>query len=161
MHEISTILHSPSFWVCTGVGSVVFNFIGHYLIRLFEFFATYVGLNSTRYMRRRRRKFLKRVALLNCFVREHPFGVQICLHRSNSMKIVAVGCVVFAGICMNLDLLVKVSNPGKFFADFGTGLGDIYLIFATGFASASFRLERIFRRSKYFYAVAPRFIRPP
>ncbi len=43
MDEVTRLLHTPVFWVCTGIGSVTFNIISHYIIRLMEKLATLVG----------------------------------------------------------------------------------------------------------------------
>jgi hypothetical protein len=64
----------------------VFNVASHFIIRVLEKLAALVGLGSNRVMRLRRIRFLRRVARLNRFVRTHPDGVALYLHRSDAAK---------------------------------------------------------------------------
>jgi hypothetical protein len=153
MDEVTRLLHSPVFWICTGIGSVVFNVASHYVIRVLEKLATLVGLGSSRFMRRRRLKFRKRVALLNRFVRRHPYGVPLYLHRADTAKLVALGGLIVAALLaiasVSLDLQhAHLGNTTGWLAMF-------YLVGSLAFANKGFQLERLFRVSRCFYGMAP------
>jgi hypothetical protein len=153
--EVTRLLHSPVFWICTGVGSVVFNVASHYVILILEKLATLVGLGSSRFMRRRRLRFLKRAARLNRFVRDHPYGVSLYLHRSDAAKFTALGGLIIAALLAVASVSMSVENPHNTQSKVAGWLGFTYLVGAMGFANRGFQLERLFRISRYFYAAAP------
>ncbi len=156
MDEVTKLLHSPVFWLCTGLGSVVFNVLSHYVIRFLERFAALVGLGSSRFLRRRRKKFLQRVAQLNRFVVTHPNGVPLYLHRSDSARFHALGALIVSALLGAVSIALHYDTQrGPISPDVAAWLSMAYLLIATGYANRGIQLERLFRRSKYFYRGDP------
>jgi hypothetical protein len=155
MDEVTKLLHAPVFWICTGIGSVTFNVISHYLIRGIEKLATLVGLGSSRLVRRYRLRYMKRVARLNRFVRRHPYGIPLFLHRSDTAKFTALGALVIAATLFIRSLSLSVENPHTVGPAIAGWTGMAYIVIGMAFASRSFQLERLFHKSRYFYADAP------
>ena len=155
MDEITKLLHAPVFWVCTGIGSVLFNVISHYVIRVFDKVATLVGLGSSRFMRRRRLRFMKRVARLNRFVRRHPYGVQLYLHRSDSAKFTALGARIIAAVLGVASVGWHMESPHSNWPAMAGWLANLYAIGGMAYANKGYQLERLFRKSRYFYRTAP------
>jgi hypothetical protein len=150
MDEVAKLLRSPVFWVCTGIGSIFFNVLSHYILRVMDKLANFVGGGSQRFMRGRRLRYLRRVRGLESWVRKDPKALPLLLHRSTTARLhgivsLAIAAMMFGCLQFLINHPHSQSGAFSFFLSLGAVGSVLYLIMAVGYFGRALNMERLFR----------------